>query len=326
MNDTTTTDSLSPGYHLDNYVIERILGGGGFSLVYLAHVVDSDIQVIIKEYMPRKVAQRDSDGLTVRPKQESDRDRFTHGQRLFLQEAGKLADLKHPNIVNVINFFRENGTVYMVMAYEKGVNLLDYIKRHDGRLSEKLIQVIFLPLLDGLQVIHDKGLLHLDIKPGNIYLRPGAQPLLLDFGAVHEMQQSRQSLPGQVLTPGFSPIEQSTYGGYVGPWTDIYAIGATMRSCIEGRPPPPAKLRYMDDTMVPAVEQFKRSYSPGLLKAIDWSMEVNQELRPQNIDELVDAIKASVKPTKKKKGSSEGGDNGPSVLSRISNSMPWNKG
>lgn len=314
-------DSLPPGCQLDNYVIDHELGGGGFSIVYLGHVVDSDIRVIIKEYMPRKLAERGEDGLSVRPRNEDDRDQFSHGQRLFLQEAGKLADLKHPNIVNVINFFRANGTVYMVMEYEKGVNLLDYIKRHGGGLSEELLRTVFIPLLDGLKLIHAKGLLHLDIKPGNIYLRPGGNPLLLDFGAVHEMQQSRKYQPGQVLTPGYCPIEQLRTGGYVGPWSDIYAIGATMRTCIEGKQPPPSQERYLEDHMMPAIDAFRKGYSNELLAAIDWAMEVDPELRPQIVDQLLEALEA------------EGGEpqmhqepETNSVLQRLTSSLPWKRG
>lgn len=319
-----TYSSIPAGTQLDNYVIDYELGGGGFSIVYLAHVVDSDISVIIKEYMPRKLAERGEDERTVRPRTDQDREQFAHGQRMFLQEAGKLAGLKHPNIVHVINFFRENGTVYMVMEYEKGINLMEYIRRHDGKLSEKLLRAVFIPLLDGLDMIHAKGLLHLDIKPGNIYLRPGGNPLLLDFGAVHEMQQSRQFQPGQVLTPGFCPLEQSRAGGYVGPWSDIYAIGATMRACIEGKTPPSATDRYMNDTMIPAVQAFKKGYSKALLAAIDWAMDVDPELRPQSVEQFLDELNAGRGKSKgDKKRHFSGND---SVLQRLTNSLPWGKG
>jgi serine/threonine protein kinase len=210
----------------------------------------------------------------------------------------------------------------MVMAYEKGINLQDYIKRHKGGLSEKFIYHVFLPLLDGLNLIHNKGLLHMDIKPGNIHLRPGGDPVLLDFGAVHEMQQSRKYQPGQVLTLGFSPIEQSMSGGYVGPWTDIYAIGATMRACIEGTSPPPAEERRMEDTMKPAVEAYRKSYSKKLLAAIDWAMEVDPMYRPQSVDELLDAMNNGNGPPR---GRDSEGDRD-SMLGRLASSLSWIKG
>ena len=190
----------------------------------------------------------------------------------------------------MINFFRANGTVYMVMEYEEGVNLHNYIKKHRKKLSETFLRTVFLPLLDGLQLIHSQGLLHLDIKPGNIHLRPGGNPLLLDFGAVHEMMATRQFQSSQVVTPGFSPIEQLDPGGYVGPWTDIYAVGATMRTCLDGKTPPSAIDRRERDTLRSAASTYKKRYSAELLEAIDWAMEVDPMLRPQRTEAIVEAL------------------------------------
>lgn len=292
--------ALPPGTRLDEFTLEHILGGGGFSVVYLATSEKDKKPVVIKEYLPSSLATRDENNSVV-PSAEQHNERFAHGRRLFFQEASTLTTLKHPNIVNVINFFRANGTVYMVMEYEEGINLQAYIKKHKGNLSEPFVKAVFLPLLDGLQTIHSKGLLHLDIKPSNIHLRSGANPLLLDFGAVHEMMQTRQFQPNQVITPGFSPIEQLDPGGYVGPWTDIYAIGATMRACIEGISPPHAPARREKDTMRPAASIFKKNYSNYLLAAVDWAMEVDPLLRPQSVEQLVEAING--KPPKKEKKS-----------------------
>lgn len=283
-----TPHELPRGTQLDGYTIESVLGGGGFSIVYLA-TTDNGDRVVLKEYMPSKLAQRNSE-LEVVAEGDANIERFAHGRKLFFQEAGTLTTLKHPNIVNVINFFRANGTVYMVMKYEEGHNLQAYIQRHRGKLSETFIMTVFPALLQGLNEIHRRGLLHLDIKPGNIHLRQGANPLLLDFGAVHEMMHTRQFQPNQVVTPGFSPIEQLDPGGYVGPWTDIYAIGATIRTCMLGKPPLSATKRREKDSMRPAVTAFKKAYSQELLKIVDWTMELDPMLRPQNVDLLLKAL------------------------------------
>jgi serine/threonine protein kinase len=283
--------SLAIGSHVDHYSIDKVIGGGGFSVVYLATARADGQRVIIKEYMPRKLARRSDDGAHVIARDEASSDQFNAGRRLFFQEAATLADLKHPHVVDVSSFFRANGTVYMVMAWSEGITLQDLLKQQRGGLAAGRIMAIFLPLLDGLDFVHQRGLLHLDIKPGNIYLRAGDDPLLIDFGAAHLMQQSRKFQAGQVVTVGYAPIEQSTPGGYVGPWTDIYAIGATMRTCLNGVAPPDARQRYMEDTLRPSSAQFRKLYPQPLLAAIDWALEVDPRLRPQSVAELVTALK-----------------------------------
>jgi len=288
-------DSLKPGTCLDGYKLEKTLGGGGFSVVYRAQQVNNGRRVVIKEYIPNKLAKRDRSG-QVRARNERTETRFKRGRKLFFQEASTLATLKHTNIVDVFNFFQANGTVYMVMEYQEGENLQSYIKARRGGLSEKFLRTVFPHLLDGLELIHTNDLLHLDIKPGNIHIQRGGQPLLLDFGAVHGFPQSRQEQPGQVISPGFSPIEQYDSRGYVGPWTDLYAIGATMRACIEGLPPANALKRHERDNLKPAQFAFRGRYADNLLRAIDWAMEVDPLLRPQSVAEFRNALTADTVP------------------------------
>jgi serine/threonine protein kinase len=284
-----SANSLPNDTRIDGYTIRKTLTRGGFSVIYLATDMSNGGSIILKEYMPSRLATRD-ESMTVVARDDDTLEHFQHGRKLFLQEASALASLKHPNIVNVVNFFSANGTVYIAMEYAQGKNLQAYIKKHRGFLSEQFMRTVFPPLLDALRTIHNTGFLHLDIKPGNIHLRPGGKPLLLDFGAVHPILQTRSDQTTQVITPGFSPIEQYTNRGYVGPWTDIYAIGATMRTCIEDKAPDAAPLRHENDRMRPTSELYQKRYSKELLKAIDWAMEVDPLLRPQSVDALLDVF------------------------------------
>ena len=160
----TTSYFLPPGTVVDQYIIERPLAGGGFSSVYLARQLVDQTQVAIKEYLPRRLAYR-TERREVAPNNEESRRAFQRGRQLFLEEAKVLARLKHRNIVEVLNFFRANATVYLVMTYEYGKVLGDYLlKEKKGGVSEQFLLMVFPPLLDGMRVIHENGLLHLDIK------------------------------------------------------------------------------------------------------------------------------------------------------------------
>lgn len=309
-----TKNRLAPGTKLENYIIEKLLGGGGFSLVYLAiEPKKANRKVVIKEYLPSKIAQRDKN-MQVVPIEESHNDALTSGRKSFLKEASVLVKLNHENIVHVTNFFQANNTVYMVMDYEQGANLQSYIKSR-GSLSETFIRTVFPQLLTGLDAIHQLGLLHLDIKPGNIHLRPGGSPILFDFGAVHQISESRQKQEGQIVTPGFSPVEQYNLKGYVGPWSDIYAIGATMRACMEGISPPAANTRLDKDVMRPAVSAFKKKYSKPLLEGIDWAMEVDPLVRPQSVTEFLKIFDKEYSDETESE----------STLKKIASNFPWLK-
>ncbi|MCB1726513.1 MAG: serine/threonine protein kinase [Gammaproteobacteria bacterium] len=281
-------DSLPIGTVLDCYRVTKLIGSGGFSLIYLAEDEDSHDEVAIKEYLPKRFGARD-DGNAVTVLREDKYESFQRGRRLFYQEARLLATLRHPNIVHVRNCFLANNTAYLVMNYEPGKNLGRYIKKRQGGLSTNFLMTVFPPLLDALALIHSRQHLHLDIKPSNIHLRPGGNPLLLDFGAAYHLDDVGEK-KAQVVTPGFSPIEQYYASAKVGPCTDVYAIGATMRACIEGKPPPSAVERHAKDALHPAVESFGRHYPREILESIDWAMQVDPENRPASAGELRDAL------------------------------------
>ena len=281
---------LQSGTIIDEYMIERELAHGGFSSVYLARQCVDQIQVAIKEYLPRKLAHRTWNNQVVAHSDET-RALFMRGRALFFEEAKVLANLKHPNIVEVINFFQENSTVYMVMTYDYGFTLDRILKDRLLDVNEEFLMKVFSSLLAGVGFIHDQNLVHLDIKPANILIRPGIDPLLLDFGAIQSYPIStRKNNQSKVLTKGFSPIEQYTVNIPLGPWTDVYAIGASMRACIDVKSPVPAPERAKQDTMVPAVKAHKRKFSLSLLKAIDWAMAIEPGDRPQTVTEFKEAI------------------------------------
>lgn len=277
---------LPLGTVIDRYIIERPLAHGGFSVVYLARQLGDQIQVAIKEYLPRQLAYRNWEGQVV-PRSAKVEKLFLRGRRLFVEEARMLATLKHPNIVEVINFFHANATVYMVMTYDYGKNLGWYLKHQPQRLDAGFLLKVAQGILKGLEVVHRSGFLHLDLKPENVLIRPGVEPLLLDFGAAQPYGRDYTwHRPGKVRTPGFSAPEQYRRIFPLGPWSDLYALGATLRTCLDLRPPPPALDRLQRDSLKPALHQYRSKYPPGLLKAIDQALCLNPVQRPQSVAEL----------------------------------------
>ncbi len=281
---------LQPGTIIDQYVIERELAHGGFSSVYLARQRDDQIQVAIKEYLPRKLAHRTWNNKVVANDEENLR-LFQCGRNLFLEEAKVLATLKHPNIVEVVSFFSANSTVYIVMTYDYGVALDKLIKKKKMKVTLEFLQTVFNALLDGVEMMHQHHFVHLDIKPANILIRPGYNPLLLDFGAVQAFPGGEQKQRSKVISKGFSPVEQC-HGEtqLIGPWTDLYAVAASIRSCLDAKAPVSAIERIKKDTLVPAVKAHKRKFPDAFLQAIDWAMTIDPANRPQSVQEFRQAL------------------------------------
>lgn len=277
--------ALPEGTKLAQYRVEKTIGGGGFSFVYLGIDSVTRARVVIKEFMPLEKAERGQDNSMEYLPQDLG-DNPNAGIKRFFDEAAALAKIDHPSIVRVIDVFRANNTVYMVMSYHKGHDLRWYIRRHDGRLSEKFIRTVFPKLMEGLAFMHKKKMLHLDIKPANILIRPGGKPLLLDFGATKDAAIDNRSSGPHTLTLGFAPLEQHKHA-HVGPWSDIYALGATMYACICGKAPPSALEREKKDRYKPLRKTHTRNYSASLLEAIDWCLQLNQLERPQSVEEIL---------------------------------------
>ncbi len=280
-----TRKPLPPGTQVGNYQIIKAIAKGGFSLIYLAQGQDDSEEVVLKEYMPKRLASRDL-GLRVVPSSAEYAESLYQGQKLFFQEVRTLASLRHPNIVRVLDFFLANNTGYLVMPNERGRNLGVYLRERKEGLSASFIVEIFVPILDALSLLHRHSLLHLDVKPGNIHLRHGNLPLLLDLGAAHPFNRPG-TRSGRVVTAGYSPLEQYYQHGQIGPWTDVYAVGASIRTCMEGRAPQPAPERQKDDRIIPAVIALKDRYPRFLLEAVDWAMAMEPEQRPQDAEALL---------------------------------------
>ena len=272
--------ALPQGYQLDRYRIERQLSVGGFSIVYLA--VDTDgTPVALKEYLPNSIALRADGGIEPQVS-EQNLPAFRYGMKCFFEEGRALAKLMHPNVVRVLNFFRANGTVYMVMQFERGRTLHEYIQRHREGLRESFIRAVFARMLNGLREVHAHKLMHLDIKPSNIYLRKDGTPVLLDFGAARQTLMNDQPILKPMYTPGFASPEQFTSREALGPWSDIYSVGASMYACLAGSSPQRSDERVKHDNVVPATKAWAGQYSPHFLATIDWCLQLDPLKRPQS--------------------------------------------
>ena len=273
--------ALQPGHRLHEYRIDDVLGQGGFGITYLAVDVNLSTQVAIKEYLPAQLALRTGDN-TVRPRSINVMGTLLEGLDQFLVEARTLATFRHPNIVRVARFFEANRTAYMVLDYERGRSLGSWWREQRTPLPEADLLLLLAPLLDGLALVHHKGVLHRDIKPDNLLVRDGDGSLvLLDFGAARPA--SGEVDAPTMLTPGYAPIEQYL-GDRQGPWTDIYALGATLYLLVSGKKPGEAPDRQAaPQADVSAEELGKGRYSPEFLRAIDWALKVRPEDRPQDV-------------------------------------------
>ena len=281
--------ALPHGFQLDHYRIERQLSLGGFSIVYLAFDQDGT-PVAIKEYLPNSLALR-MPGEIEPTVPEEHQAAFRYGMKCFFEEGRSLAKLMHPNVVRVLNFFRANNTVYMVMQYEQGRTLHDYIQKNKGLVQERFIRAVFTRMLNGLREVHAHKLLHLDIKPANIYLRNDGTPVLLDFGAARQTLASDQTMLKPMYTPGFASPEQFSSREALGPWSDVYSVGACLYACIVGHAPVRSDERIKEDTLQPISGLYAGRYSSHLLELIEWCLRLDPLERPQSVYTLQKALK-----------------------------------
>ena len=284
--------ALPPGYQLDEYRIEHQLSLGGFSIVYLASDASKRF-VAIKEYLPNSLALR-GEGAVKPVISEEHMPAFRYGMKCFFEEGRALAKLSHPNVIRVLNFFRSNDTVYMVMEYEQGRTLQEFIQKNRAVVTENFLRNVFTKLLNGLREVHSHKLLHLDLKPSNIYMRNDTMPVLIDFGAARQTLASDTPMLKPMYTPGFASPEHYTQRELLGPWSDIYSVGASMYATIAGSAPQAADSRIEKDRLIPAMVRWEGQYSDQLLETIDWCLCLNHMYRPQSVFALQKALTEKV--------------------------------
>ncbi len=286
-----TLNAMQPGLVLQNrYLIGKLLGSGGFGNTYLAFNLNLDRKCAIKEYMPYGIASRRIEEQEVTLVDETTASQYRVGMDKFLEEAKTLSRFNdHPGIVSIIDFFHENNTAYIVMEYIDGITLKEYLQRKGGKLSLEQTLEIIAPVLDALREVHGAGILHRDISPENIYITATRQVKLLDFGAArHAMGEASKSL-SVILKPGYAPEEQYRSRGKQGPWTDIYAVAATIYHCVTGVLPPDSLDRFDEDTLVP-LSKIVASIPADIEKGIMTALAVRGRDRFQTVEAFQRAL------------------------------------
>ena len=276
----------------DKFRVQRVIGVGGFGIVYLAHDEMSDVDVAIKEYMPASLAGR-TKTMHVSLSSQSNAETFALGLKSFWNEARLLAKFRdeHLPLLKVYDAFQANGTAYMVMPVLRG-RTAHQIRRDMAKPpSERWLRNLLTDLLPALERLHAENVYHRDIAPDNIQIDTNGKPVLMDLGAARHVISNRTQSITAILKPGYAPIEQ--YGESEklrqGPWTDIYALGATLHFLLLNKSPASATARIFD-TGTPLVAHDLPDCSPAFLRVIDWMLEPKPEARPQSVEQLRTAL------------------------------------
>ena len=288
MNETYSQHALPLDTMVQEYRIVGVLGAGSFGIVYIAENKYFNETVALKEFLPTDLACR-PEGTRVSPLSSETEETYHFALKKFLDEARTLRELGHPvshrNIVRVRQFIEANDTAYMVMDYEEGRPLSRILDKR-RTLPEEELKNILEPLLDGLERVHKANVWHRDVKPNNILIRPDGSPVLIDFGAARrEVAGTDRSIMSQ-FTPTYAALEQVYAAGQQGPWTDIYALGATLYRAVTGKKPTNATERFLQGAAyIPAIQAAEGDYSQTFLAAIDAALELKPQDRPQSIAE-----------------------------------------
>ncbi len=277
----------------NQYMVGKVLGKpGGFGITYLGWDTLLETLVAIKEYLPRDLAGRQHNRFSVAPHTHEDTALFRYGLEQFMREARTIAKINHPNVVRVRYFFTENDTAYLVMDYYEGIALSEYLTAAGGKIPEQSALEIMLRVLDGLNEIHEKGFLHRDIKPQNIYLTTEGKPILLDMGAARSAVGDRNKSLSVLYSSGFTPFEQYYRRGDQGTWTDIYACGATLYYLLTGVVPPDAPGRLGEDELVHP-SQLEPAVSAAVAEVVLRALSMDPSQRPQTAREFQSLLLAA---------------------------------
>ena len=290
--------ALPPGTRFGELEILRVVGVGGFGIVYLARDHSLDREVALKEYMPGQLASRGPDA-QVSVRSAADQDTFALGLRSFVNEARLLARFDHRSLLKVYRFWEANNTAYMVMPFLQGRTLRETRRSMQSPPDEQWFRQTLNPLLEALELLHGEMVYHRDIAPDNIFLpSDGAQAVLLDFGAARRAIGDSTQTFTAILKPSYAPIEQYAESVTLrqGPWTDVYAMGAVMHYLIKGVPPPPATARMFEDHSDVLADFSFPGLSQVFLSAIDWALAVRPQDRPQSVAEFRGALEGRVVP------------------------------
>ena len=290
-----STQALPAGTRLEEFIIERVLGAGGFGITYLATDTSLGRKVVIKENLPAHCAFRDSLSGIVKARgvdTESTAD-FEWAIANFLREASTLAGLDHPNIAKVHRLFQCNRTAYFVMPYVEGVALDSVVEKRVAEsrpFTRDEILAIIKPMLDALSYLHGRQVFHRDIKPGNILLMELGVPVLIDFGAArHQLGEHSATV---IESPGYTPFEQLTSRGDLGAASDLYSLAATFYRLITFNRPLRSADRMQNDEMQPmsSSEDLVKRYGSRMLEALDQALALKPQARPQSADEMLTAL------------------------------------
>ena len=262
------------------YMVGKVLGKGGFGITYLCYDLKLDKKVAVKEYLPDSLTHRNSGETAVSSYGDEREELYKNGAQKFYDEAKLVSRFNgNPNIISVYEFFFENNTTYFVMEYLDGTDLKHYIDEKGGKISENEALYVLDRISDALMVVHSMGVLHRDISPDNIFLC-GENIKLIDFGAARQVMGEASKSLSVILKQGFAPLEQYQRKGKQGPWTDIYALGATIYYALCGRILDDAMSRLDND------ELDSDGISPALMIILKKMLAVRAENRYQSVFEL----------------------------------------